>query len=180
MDINAQIVSLKKDLENLQGSCNKDKLSLIVFSGELDKMIAAFILATGAASMGTQVSMFFTFWGSAALRDPKKNGKGKNFIEKMFGMMLPKGFRQLKLSNINMAGMGSAMIKGIMKKKKVPSLEELLKIAEDLEIQISICEMSMDLMGMKKEEMIDYKYLRYCGVATCLKDAGESYSTLFI
>lgn len=180
MNIQAQINAMKKDFENLQSGSTKDKLTLIVFSGELDKMIAAFILATGAASMGTEVSMFFTFWGSAALRDPKKKVKGKNLIGKMFGMMLPKGFNRLQLSNMNFAGMGSSLIKHLMKKKNVPSLEEMLEIAEDLEIQISICEMSMDLMGLKKEEMIDYKHLRYCGVATSLKDAGESFSTLFI
>ena len=180
MEINKQIKALQKDVENLHINCAKDKLTMIVFSGELDKIIAAFILATGAASMGTEVSMFFTFWGSASLRAPHKKAKGKNFIEKMFGMMLPKGFKHLKLSNMNMAGMGTLMIKNIMKKKKIPSLEEMLKIAEDLEVQISICEMSMDLMGMKSEEMIDYKFLRYCGVASFLKDAGESKSTLFI
>ena len=180
MELNEQIEALKQDVENLQKNCAKDKLTMIVFSGELDKIIAAFILATGAASMGTEVSMFFTFWGSAALRAPHKKAKGKKLIEKMFGIMLPKGFKHLKLSNMNMAGMGTQMIKSIMKKKKIPSLQEMLIMAEELGVQISICEMSMDLMGMKSEEMIDYKHLRYCGVATFLKDAGESKSTLFI
>ncbi|MCD6176220.1 MAG: DsrE/DsrF/DrsH-like family protein [Candidatus Cloacimonetes bacterium] len=172
--------TLQKEVRDLQKNCAKDKLTMIVFSGELDKIIAAFILATGAASMGTEVSMFFTFWGTSALRAPHKKAKGKKLIEKMFGIMLPKGFNRLKLSNMNMAGMGTLMIKDIMKKKKIPSLPEMLKIAEELEVQISICEMTMNLMGMKSEEMIDYKSLRYCGVATFLKDAGESKSTLFI
>jgi len=180
MELNEQIEALKRDVENLQKNCAKNKLTMIVFSGELDKIIAAFILATGAASMGIEVSMFFTFWGSAALRASHKKVKGKKLIEKMFGIMLPKGFKHLKLSNMNMAGMGTQMIKNIMKKKKIPSLQEMLIMAEELGVQISICEMSMDLMGMKSEEMIDYKYLRYCGVATFLKDAGESKSTLFI
>jgi peroxiredoxin family protein len=180
MGVQEQIDALQKQIDELKKECVDDRLTMIVFSGELDKIIAAFILATGAASMGTDVSMFFTFWGSAALRSPVKKAKGKKLIEKMFGMMLPKGFDHLKLSNMNMAGIGAGMIKDIMKKKNVPNLSELLKISEDLEIKISICEMSMDLMGMKKEEMVDYKYLNYCGVAACLNDALKSKSTLFI
>jgi peroxiredoxin family protein len=180
MDINKQIEALQEKVDNLKCDCPKDKLTMIVFSGELDKMIAAFILATGAASMGTQVSMFFTFWGTAALRDPQKKGKGKNFMGKMFGMMLPRGFQHLKLSCMNMAGIGASMIRNLLKKKNVPTLNEMLSIADEMDVQISICEMSMDLMGMKREEMVDYKNLKYCGVATFLKDADESRSTLFI
>ena len=180
MDMQEQIITLQKEVEKFKKQSAEDRLTMIVFSGELDKIIAAFILATGAASMGTEVSMFFTFWGSAALRAPHKKVKGKKMIEKMFGMMLPKGFDHLKLSNMNMAGMGAAMIKDIMRKKKVPQLSEMLKLAEELEVKICICEMSMDLMGMKPEEMVDYAHLRYCGVATFLNDASRSRTTLFI
>jgi peroxiredoxin family protein len=127
-----------------------------------------------------KVKLFFTFWGITALRDPKKKGKGKNLIEEMFGMMLPKGAGKVKLSKMNMGGMGTAMIKGIMKKHKVASLKEMLKTAGEIGVEINICEMSMNLMGFKKEEMIDYPGVTICGVATFLSDAQESKIQLFI
>jgi peroxiredoxin family protein len=177
-DIQKQIEELQKQVELLKKDQPKDKLSMIVFSGSLDKIIAAFIIATGAAAMGTEVTMFFTFWGTAALR--KKAKIKKNFISRMFGFMLPTGFNKLKLSNMNMAGMGTLMMKGLMKKKGVLSLNEMLEISEESDVKIFICEMSMDLMGMQPEEMVDYKNLEYCGVAKFLAEAHESRNTLFI
>ena len=153
---------------------------MVVFSGDLDKLLAAMIISTGAAAYDMKVKLFFTFWATAALRDPKKSAKGKNFIEKMFGMMLPKGSKKVKLSNMNMCGMGTSMIKGIMKKHKVSSLPELLKIAGELGVEINVCEMSMNLMGFKKEELIDYPGLNICGVATFIADASESKVQMFI
>ena len=176
--IQKQIDELQKQVELLKKDQPKDKLSMIVFSGSLDKMIAAFIVATGAAAMGTEVTMFFTFWGTTALR--KKAKIKKNIISRMFGFMLPTGFDKLKLSNMNMAGMGTAMMKNLIKKKGVPSLNEMLEIAEESDVKIFICEMSMDLMGMQPEEMVNYKNLEYCGVAKFLAEAHESRSTLFI
>ena len=177
-DIQKQIEELQKQVELLKKDQPKDKLSMIILSGSLDKIIAAFIIATGAAAMGTEVTMFFTFWGTAALR--KKAKIKKNFISRMFGFMLPTGFNKLKLSNMNMAGMGTLMMKGLMKKKGVLSLNEMLKISEESDVKIFICEMSMDLMGMQPEEMVDYKNLEYCGVAKFLAEAHESRNTLFI
>jgi peroxiredoxin family protein len=114
------------------------------------------------------------------LRDPKKNPKGKDFMSKMFGMMLPKGSKKLKLSHMNMGGMGTAMIRDLMKKKHVASLEEMIATAAELGVEINICQMSMDLMGFQKEEMIDYPNLKYVGVGSYLADAGESRVQLFI
>ena len=173
------LADLKKQVNQLKEG-TKDQLSMVVFSGHMDKILAAMIIATGAAAFDMKVKLFFTFWAISALRDPAKTGKGKNFIEKMFGMMLPKGSPKLKLSNMNMGGMGTAMIKGIMKKHKVASIEEMLKTAGELGIEINICEMSMNLMGFKKEEMIDYPHMTVCGVATFLTDAAESKIQLFI
>jgi peroxiredoxin family protein len=153
---------------------------MIVFSGDLDKHIAAMIIATGAAAMGMKVTLFYTFWGTSALRDPKKNVKGKNFLSTMFGIMLPKGRNKTKLSNMHMAGMGTAMIKDLMKKKNVASLDELYEAAAALGVEINICEMSMDLMGFKYEEMIDYPNMKVCGVATMLADARDSAVQFFI
>ena len=159
---------------------SKNKLLMIVFSGDLDKALAAFIIATGAVAMGMEVSMFFTFWATPILRDKKKKVGGKNFMGKMFGTMLPKGACELKLSKMNMAGMGTAMMKSLMKKKNVASLEEMLDLAAEMGVRIHICEMSMGLMGFKREEMIDYPNLTFCGVAKFLDEAHNSKIQLFI
>jgi len=178
-DIENQLDEIRKKISKLETG-TKDQLSMVVFSGELDKILAAMIIATGATAMDMKVKLFFTFWATAALRDPKKNVTGKNLISKMFGMMLPKGKNKLKLSKMNMAGMGAAMIKGLMKKNKVASLDEMFNLAGELGVEINICEMSMNLMGFKKEEMIDYPQMNVCGVATFLADAQESKVQLFI
>ena len=178
LDVEKQLAALMEQAENRPGP--KKKLSMVVFSGDLDKHIASMIIATGAAAMGMEVVLFYTFWGTAALRDPKKRVKGKNLIEKMFGMMLPRGRDRTKLSQMHMAGAGTAMIKAIMKKKNVASLGEMFEIAGQLGVKIIICEMSMDLMGFRIEEMIDYPGLSIGGVATFLADAGESSVQLFI
>jgi len=178
MDIEKELSELKAKVDSAPGMENK--ISMVVFSGDLDKHIASMIIATGAAAMGMKVVLFYTFWGTAALRDPAKKVSGKNFMGKMFGFMLPKGRNKLTLSQMNMAGAGTAMIKGLMKKKNVASLDQLFEVAAMLGVQIYICEMSMDLMGMKKEEMIDYPGLKVCGVASFLADAKESAVQLFI
>jgi Uncharacterized conserved protein len=178
MDVERELAALKEEVAARPGP--KRKLAMVVFSGDLDKHIASLIIATGAAAMGMEVVMFYTFWGTAALRDPKKKAKGKNLVEKMFGLMLPKGRNKTKLSKMQMAGAGAAMIKGLMKKKHVASLDEMTELAAQLGIKIVICEMSMDLMGFRLEEMIDYPGLSVGGVATFLADAGESAIQLFI
>jgi len=178
-NLDKEILDLQKRVGKLEKG-TKDQVTMVIFSGDLDKIIAAMIISVGAAAMDSQVKLFFTFWATAALRDPKKSAQGKTFMGKMFGMMLPKGTPKLKLSNMHMAGMGSKMIKGLMKKNNVPSLQEMFKTAGELGIQINVCEMSMNLMGMKTEEFIDYPHLNVCGVATFLADANESKVQLFI
>ena len=146
----------------------------------LGNTLAAFIIATGAVAMGMDVVMFFTFWGTPVLRDKNKSVGGKDFMGKMFGAMLPKGTGAVKLSNMNMAGMGTAMMKSLMQKKNVASLEQMLDMAEEMGVRIYICEMSMDLMGFKREEMIEYEHLGFAGVATFLEEAQNSKVQLFI
>ncbi len=158
----------------------KNKLSMVVFSGELDKLLAAFIIATGSAAMNMEVVMFFTFWATPALRDTKKKGKGKDLFGKMFGFMLPKGARKVKLSQLHMAGMGTAMLKHLMKKKKVASLDEMIDLAIEMGIKMYICDMSMDLMGFQQGEMIDYPGREFVGVAKFLEEASDSRIQLFI
>jgi peroxiredoxin family protein len=179
-ELEIQVQQLEAQLKKLQKSQPKDQISIIVFSGDLDKVLAAMIIATGAKAMDMEVKMFFTFWGTAMLRDKNKSPKGKDFMSKMFGFMLPKGSTKLKLSKLNMGGMGTAMLKDLMKKKHVASLEEMIATAAELEVEICVCEMSMNLMGFKKEEMIDYPHLSYVGVGTYLSDADESKIQLFI
>ena len=135
---------------------------------------------TGAAAMGMKVVLFFTFWGTAALRKPEVSAGGKDFMSKMFGWMLPKGRNKVKLSKMNMAGMGTAMLKGLMRKKNAPSLDQLFDMAAQLGVRIKVCEMSMDLMGFRREEIIDYPNIEYVGVATFLANAGASRNQLFI
>jgi peroxiredoxin family protein len=178
-DFEKQFQDLKKQVDKMSAG-TKDQISMVVFSGELDKLLAAMIIATGATAMDIKVKMFFTFWATAALRDPAKSPKGKNMISKMFGFMLPKGAAKTKLSKMNMGGMGKALLVSLMKKKKVTSLPEMFRLAGELGVEINICEMSMDLMGFRKDEMIDYPGLTVCGVATFLSDAQESKIHLFI
>jgi peroxiredoxin family protein len=174
----AELQELKAQIAEKPGE--KNKMTMIIFSGELDKHLAAMIIATGAAAMGMEVVLFYTFWGTAALRDPKKKAKGKNLIEKMFGMMLPKGRNKVILSKMHMMGMGTAMMKGLMKKKHVSNLDEMYEVAGELGVIIRVCEMSMDLMGFKMEEMIDYPGISTCGVAAMLEDAKGSSIQFFI
>ncbi len=176
-----QVESLREELEEIKSSSlPEDKLSMVVFSGDLDKLLAAFIIATGAMAMYEEVVMFFTFWATAALRDPNKTPKGKDFMSKMFGSMLPKGADKVVLSKMNMGGMGTNMLKGLMQKKNVMSLDKLIKQAGDSGVKIYVCQMSMDLMGFSQEELIDYPDMKPAGVAKFLQEAGSSKASLFI
>lgn len=155
-----------------------DGKTIIVFSGDLDKVLASFIIANGAAAMGRPVTMFFTFWGLTALLKSQKQPIKKTFMESMFGAMLPRGTKKLRLSRMNMAGMGTAMMKKIMNDKNVDSLETLIEKAIGQGVKIVACTMSMDVMGIKKEELIDGVELG--GVGAYLGDAEESNVNLFI
>ena len=174
------VAALEGQVKLLQSKTAENKVALIVFSGDLDKALAAFVIATGAVAMGMECVMFFTFWGTPLLRDKSKKVGGKDTMSKMFGAMLPTGASDAKLSKMNMSGMGTSMMKALMKKKNVSSLEEFIALAEELEVKIYICEMSMDLMGFQREEMIDYKALQFAGVATFLAEAQNAKITLFI
>lgn len=176
------VALIKKGIESKTVMAQSEPLpqgkTIIVFDGELDKAIASFIIANGAAAMGRKVTMFFTFWGLNLLRKPKKQKVKKSFMDHMFGMMMPRGVNKAKLSKMNMAGLGAKMIKGVMKKKNVSSLEELMQQAIANGVKLIACTMSMDIMGIKREELIDG--IEYAGVATYLGDAEESNVNLFI
>ncbi len=153
-------------------------VTMIVFDADLDKAIATFIVANGALSMGRKVTLFFTFWGLNVLRKDRQPKVKKTFIEKMFGWMMPRGTHKLPLSRMNMAGIGPKMIRGIMKKHNIDSVEEMMDTALKNGVKIVACQMSMDLLGMKKEELIDG--IEIGGVASYLSSAGEANTNLFI
>ena len=164
-----------KEQENVIIEDNSN-MTMVVFSGDLDKAIAAFIIANGALTMGKKVTMFFTFWGLSILK--KKNLAKKSFIEKMFAMMLPKNSQDLPVSKMNFFGIGAKMIRSVMKKKNIMSLEELIKKAIDSGVNITACTMSMDVMGISENELIDG--INYGGVGQYLGEAEKSNNNLFI
>ena len=152
--------------------------SIIVFSNDLDKAIAAFIIANGSVAMGRQVNLFFTFWGLNILRKSEKVKTKKDIISAMFSMMMPRGSKKLSLSKLNMGGMGAKMIRMVMKNNNITSLEDLIKQAIKNGVKITACSMSMDLMGIKREELIDG--VEIGGVASFLASAEVSDTNLFI
>lgn len=186
--ITAYLKKKSLDNKNVEPNCcqaeikqnNQDKngQTMVVFSGDLDKAIASFIIANGAMAMGKKVTMFFTFWGINILRKGEKLPVQKSFIEKMFGAMMPRGTKKLRLSNMNMMGMGPKMIRKIMKDKNVSSLEELIKSAIDSGVEIVACQMSMDLLGLKQEELIDG--VKIGGVGYYMGEAEDANVNLFI
>ncbi|MEI6516346.1 MAG: DsrE/DsrF/DrsH-like family protein, partial [bacterium] len=159
-------------------SGGKDKKTFVIFSGDLDKVMAGFVMANGALAMGSEVTLFFTFWGINALRKPGPQATGKGLLDKMFGWMMPKGPDALTLSKMHMAGMGTAMMKYVMKQKQVESLPVLMAAARAGGAKLVCCTMSMDVMGIKQDELIDG--IELGGVAAFLGEADESNVTLFI
>jgi len=156
----------------------KDNKTIIVFSGDLDKALASFIIANGAASMGKKVTMFFTFWGLNILRKAEAVPVKKGLIDSMFGWMMPRGSTALKLSNMNMLGMGTKMMRMVMKNKNISSLEDLIHEAQKAGIEIIACQMSMDVMGLQKEELLDG--VKIGGVGYYLGEAENANVNLFI
>lgn len=155
-----------------------DKKTIIVFSGDMDKVMASLIIANGAAAMGSDVTMFFTFWGLNTLRKAKKVQVKKAFMEKMFGFMMPRGPEKMGISKMNFGGLGAVMMKDMMKKKNVNSLPELIESAQMMGVKMIACTMSMDVMGIHEEELIDG--IELAGVASYLGEAEEGNVNLFI
>lgn len=164
--------------ENVCADTGRKGKSFILFSDDLDKVLATFVLANGAAATGEKVTIFFTFWGLNAIKKQKKPKVTKDIFGKMFGMMLPGDSRKLKLSKMNMAGIGSKMMRHIMKKKNVESLESLRDMAIANGVEFIACQMSMDVMGVDKEELLDNVTIG--GVATYMNRAEDSSLNLFI
>jgi peroxiredoxin family protein len=174
-----RIAALEKKLAALERQMPEDRLTLGVISGDLDKVMAAFIIALGATVYDTEVDMFFTFWGTSALRDPAKRVEKKP-IDRMFGMMLPTGTGKLPLSKMQMGGMGAVMMKKVMKDHGVASLEDLMKQAADAGVRIHVCTMTMDVMGLQEKEIIPYPHLDFVGVGQFVDMMSRSRSCFFL
>ena len=176
--IETQLAELKSQIDALKAGAPENKLAMVVFSGDMDKVLAAFVIATGAVAMGMDVVMFFTFWGTPVLRDKNKSVGGKDMMGQMFGAMLPKGPDQVKLSKMNMGGMGTAMMKYVMRSKRVDSLPALIAQARAYGVRLVACSMSMDVMGITAAELFDG--VEIGGVAMYLGAAETSNVNLFV
>ncbi len=181
-EVRQQVGEARKEIDQAIAEVRErtvdDRATIVVFSGDLDKAIAAMVIATGAAAAGLETSMFFTFWGLSILKK-KGGGRPKRGIkEKMFSLMTPSSTESLGVSKMNYFGMGSRMLRSMMKDKDISSLEELIDMARDLDVKMIACTMSMDAMGIEKEELVSG--LEYGGVAAYMADAARSRVTLFI
>ena len=172
-----RLTALETRLEALEESQPDDKVAIIVFSGELDKVIAAFIIATGAAALGQEVSMFFTFWGLSVLKK-KSSLADKNVFEKAMAVMSPGNSEELPVSQMNYFGVGAKMLRKMMKDKNVSSLEEMMVMAKEMDVKLLACEMCRDVMGVSDEELMDG--LEPAGVASFLGESLRSRTNLFI
>jgi NADPH-dependent 2,4-dienoyl-CoA reductase/sulfur reductase-like enzyme/peroxiredoxin family protein/rhodanese-related sulfurtransferase/TusA-related sulfurtransferase len=164
-------------LANITENAARNK-TMVVFSDDLDRALASFVIANGAASTGKKVTMFFTFWGLNVIKKKKPQPVAKDFMGKMFTLMMPRGTNELKLSKMNMLGMGTLMMRWRMKAKKVETLDELIKSAIENGVEFIGCQMSMDVMGVTKEELLDN--VRVGGVASYIEQAEQSNINLFI
>lgn len=175
--LSQKVEALESELAAVRARTTSDRATIIVFSGDMDKLMSAFIVASGCVAMGFEVSMYFTFWGLAAVRKSKVYS-GKSIVEKMLAFMLPGGPSDVPSSNMNMLGMGPMMFKHVMKQHNVETLPDLIGVTRELGVRMVACQMSMGVMGIKPEELIDG--LEYGGVATYLGDATDSKITLYI
>ena len=176
--VGAVRAELERGLAELRLRVPEDRAALVVFSGDLDRVLAAFVIATGAAAAGLETSIFFTFWGLSVLKKKGAPVAGKGFKQRMFGLMTPTGTEGLGTSKLNFFGMGAMMLRSMMKEQGITSLEELMSMAHELGVKITACTMSMDAMGIRKEELLEG--LEYGGVAAFMADASRARVSLFI
>lgn len=154
------------------------KTTIVLFSGDYDKAMAAYIIANGAAAYDHEVTIFHTFWGLNALRKEEQIPVKKSFLENMFSKMMPRGAEKMGLSKMHFAGFGPKMIKHVMKKHNALPLKDLVEMAQEQDIKLVACTMTMDLLGLQQEELLDN--IEYAGVAAYLADAQDGHVNLFI
>ncbi len=165
-------------LAQLQES-KPDKVTIVLLSGEMDKAMAAFIIATGAAAMGMQVTMFFTFWGLNVIRKPGASSSAKDFLRKAFGFLNKGGAAGLPISRFNFWGMGATMMKKVMQDNRMPGVPELIETAQDLDVKMIACTTTLGLLGISKDTLID-GVDELAGVSTYLAEAKDGSVNLFI
>jgi len=175
-ELSTRVAELEKRLASLEER-SEDRVTIVVFSGDLDRVLAAFIIATGAAAMGQQASMFFTFWGLSVVKK-ETTFEGKTVFQKMMAIMSPDSSQALPVSKMNYFGAGAKMLRTMMKQKNVSSLEDLIALAREMGVRMIACEMSRDVMGIKESELMPG--LECGGVATFLGDALTSRVSLFV
>lgn len=156
----------------------KKKTTIVLFSGDYDKAMAAYIIANGAAAYDHEVTIFHTFWGLNALRKDENIAVEKGFIEKLFSKMMPKGADKMGLSKMHFSGIGPNLIKNVLKKHNALSLPQLIEMAQEQDVKLVACTMIMDLLGLQQKELLDH--IEYAGVAAYLADAEEGNVNLFI
>jgi peroxiredoxin family protein len=174
--IAVKVQELQERIDKLEEK--NSRLTMVLFSGEFDKAMAAFIIANGALAMGKEVTLFVTFWGLDAIKKPDMGTAGKNILEKMVTWMRPKGAAKLPTSKMNFGGIGPKLFNYMMGKKNVESLSSLIEMAREFGLRIVACQMSMDVMGIKKEDLIDG--IEVGGVAVFLGESYGSNTTLFV
>jgi len=172
-----RIADLEKRLTDTQADMPKQAVTIVLCSNEFDKVMPAFIIASGAVSMGMEAQIFCTFWGLSVLR-VKAGYSDKSFAQKMMSFMLPSDPNDLKLTKMHMFGMGMKMMKGMMASQNVTSLPDLMRLSQEMGVQLTACQMSMGLMGITREELMPG--VDYAGVAAYLENASKSRVTLFI
>jgi peroxiredoxin family protein len=175
--LQASIDQALERLHTAPAAALADRATIVVFSGDMDRLMAAFVIATGAAAMAMEVSMYFTFWGLTALKKTTSFA-GKSLPEKLIAAMLPSGPSRVGTSRLNMLGLGPVFFKMMMRQNHVESLPDLITLARDMGVRLIACQMSMGVMGIRQEELLDG--LDYGGVGTYLGDACDSKITLFI
>lgn len=180
--VNEKFASFQQEITSLQSSISsvrteqaKDKVTILLTSFELDSLLPAFIIATGAASFGMEATIFCTLWGINALKE-KSTYKGKSIKEKMITFMLPDGPKNTTITRMNMMGVGTAMMKQMMKESNVETLPDMIDLAAELDVKMLACQMTMGIMGITREELRDD--VDYGGVALYIEEASESKMTL--
>lgn len=156
----------------------RKKTTIVLFSGDYDKAMAAYIIANGAAAYDHEVTIFHTFWGLNALRKDQHVPVKKGFLEKMFGKMMPRGADKMGISKMNFAGMGPKMIKHVIKKHNAMTLPQLIEMSQELDVNLIACTMTMDLLGLQEAELLEE--IEYAGVAAYLGEAENGHVNLFI
>lgn len=175
--LEARVAELEEKIRILEPRTVSNKATIVVFSGDMDKVMAGLVIATGAAAMGLEVSMFHTFWGLSALRKGRKF-EGKKPLEKAMQLMLPAGLGEMNPSRMSFAGAGAKVFRRMMKDAEIQSPEEMFALAREMGVKFTACGMSMDVMGIHPDELIEG--VEIGGVAAYLGDAADSKVTLFI